>query len=388
MPDRKSTIFLLVSSAIFMDMMAYTLVIPVLPSYSLSLGADTVTIGIIFGAYSVALLFCSIPFGMLSDMLGRRRIMILGMLSLAATNVIFAFSSSVHILILARLLQGMSAAATWSAGLAMLADAFGREERGRRLGMAMSAMSAGTLFGPAIGGILYESIGYAPTFVIPSALACAVGLLFIMVDEPHRRMLRVPLRERLEPFLKVPATSLAISLAVLAGAATYGILEPYMPVYMYGAFSATPTIVGLAFGAMSLLSVISQPLAGRLYDLHGGRSLIAAGFIFSALIIACSVSMPSLLLTALVFSLLGVTMCFALTPMLPLMSDLFNAGGSRGLVYGIYNTIFSLGLALGPLAGGLLIAGFTFRLTVLGYAVLLLATGVGAYLSIRQPKCA
>jgi DHA1 family multidrug resistance protein-like MFS transporter len=386
MPDRKSTIFLLVSSAIFMDMMAYTLVIPVLPSYSLSLGADTVTIGIIFGAYSVALLFCSIPFGMLSDRIGTRRIMILGMLSLAATNVIFAFSGSVHILILARLLQGMSAAATWSAGLAMLADAFGRDERGRRLGMAMSAMSAGTLFGPAIGGILYENIGYAPTFVIPSALACAVGLLFIMVEEPPRRMFRVPLRERLAPFLKVPAMFLAISLAVLAGAATYGILEPYMPVYMYGAFSATPTMVGLAFGAMSLLSIISQPLAGRLYDLRGGRSLISAGFIFSALVIACSVSMPSLLLTALVFSLLGITMCFAMTPMLPLMSDLFNAGGSRGLVYGIYNTIFSLGLALGPLAGGLLIAGFTFRLTVLGYAVLLLASGIGAYLSIRQPK--
>ncbi len=388
MLDRKNIIFLLVSAAIFMDMMVYTLVIPVLPSYSLSLGAGTVTIGVIFGAYSVALLFCSIPFGMLSDRIGRRRIMILGMLSLAATNVIFAISGSVPILILARLLQGMSGAATWSAGLAMLADTFGPEERGRRLGLAMSAMSVGALFGPAIGGILYDSLGYAPTFVIPSALACVVGILFITVDEPPLRVLPVPLRERLAPFLKNPAMSLVLSLSVLVGAATYGILEPYMPVYMYGTFSATPTMIGLAFGAMSLLGIISQPLVGKLYDSRGGRSLIAAGFICSALVIAGSVSMPSLLLTASVFSLMGITMGFALTPMLPLMSDLFNEGNSRGLVYGIYNTLFSLGLAIGPLAGGLLIAGFTFRLTVLGHAALLFASGVVAYLSMRQPKSA
>ncbi len=386
MLDRKDVVFLLVSGAIFMDMMVYTLVIPVLPSYTLSLGADTVTIGVIFGAYSVALLLCSIPLGALSDRAGRRKIMVLGMLSLAATNVIFAVSGNVYVLILARLLQGASGAATWSAGLAMLAETFGPGERGRRLGLAMSAMSAGAMFGPAAGGILYDSLGYAPTFILPSALACAVGLLFVAVDEPPRLVLRVPLRERLKPLLKKPGLSIAISLAAVTGAATYGILEPYMPVYMYDTFSAPPTVIGLAFGAMSLLSIVSQPLIGKLYDSYGGRSLIAAGLACSALVIAGAVSMPSLVLTISVFALLGITLGFALTPMLPLMSDLFKESASRGLAYGIYNTLFSLGLAIGPLAGGLLIAGFTFRLTVLGHAILLAVLGIGAYLSIRKPE--
>ncbi len=367
-----------------MDMMVYTLVIPVLPSYSQSLGADTVTIGIIFGAYSAALLFCSIPFGALSDRVGRKNVMILGMLSLAATNVIFAVSGNVSVLVLARLLQGMSGAATWSAGLAMLADTFGPDERGKRLGLAMSAMSVGALFGPAAGGILYESLGYALTFVIPSLLACAVGLPFIAVREP--RPLRAPTLERLVPFLRAPRASLAISLAILAGAATYGILEPYMPVYMYDVFQATPGMIGLAFGAMSLLSIVSQPIIGRLYDYFGGRTLISAGLACSALVIAGSVSMPSFLLAALVFSLMGITMGFALTPILPLMSDLFSGGNSRGLVYGIYNTLFSMGLAVGPLAGGLLIASFSFRLIVQGHAVLLALLGAVSYLFIGRPK--
>ncbi len=388
MPDRKNIIFLLVSAAIFMDMMAYTLVIPVLPSYSTSLGADTLMIGVIYGAFSAALLLFSIPFGMLSDRIGRRKLMALGMLSLAATNVIFAVSGNVYILILARLLQGTSGAATWSAGLAMLADAFGPEERGKRLGLAMSAMSAGTLLGPVIGGILYDSLGYAPTFILPAALAFGVGILFVAAGEPPRSTASRPLKDRLAPFLNKRRTFLAISLAVVAGAMAYGLLEPYMPVYMYQAFSATPTLIGLSFGAMSLLSIVSQPLAGKLYDAHGGRELIATGFICSALVISASVAMPSLALTAAVFSLMGITMGFALTPMLPLLSDLYKDGSSLGLVYGIYNTLFSLGLAIGPLAGGLLIEGFTFRFTVLMYAALLFAAGAGAYLSIGRSRSA
>jgi MFS family permease len=141
----------------------------------------------------------------------------------------------------------------------------------------------------------------------------------------------------------------------------YGLIEPYMPVYLYGTFSATPTMVGLAFGAMSLLSIASQPIVGRLYDRHGGRWLIAGGLLGSAAILAGCMLMPSFTLAAAVFSLLGITMCFALTPMLPLLSDLYGAGNSLGMVYGIYNSLFSLGLAIGPLAGGLLVAASRFR---------------------------
>lgn len=389
MLDRKNIIFVLVSAAIFMDMMVYTLVIPVIPAYATKMGADTVTIGIIYGAFSVALLVFSIPFGILSDRSGRKVFMMLGMLTLGATNVVFALSTDVRVLVVARLIQGMSGAATWSAGLAMLADTFGPEERGKRLGLAMSAMSVGTLLGPAVGGIMYDSLGYAPTFIIPSVLACIVGLAFLMVNEPSSRTLSVPFRQRFTPYLKSPRTFLAISLAAVTGAATYGILEPFMPVYMYDIFSATPTMVGLAFGAMSLLSIAAQPLVGRLYDLRGGRLLIAAGLVSSALVIAGCTLMPSFVLTAVVFSLLGITMGFALTPMLPLLSDLYGGDGesnSRGMVYGIYNTLFSLGLAIGPFAGGLMVAGFTLPVTLYVNAALLVAAGVVTYLAIRQPR--
>ncbi len=389
MLDRRNLIFTLVSAAIFTDMMVYSLVIPVLPAYAPRLGADTVTIGVIFGSFSIALLLFSIPFGIISDKVGRRKFMVLGMLSLAATNVIFAMSGSIYVLIAARLLQGMSGAATWSAGMAMLADTFGPGERGARLGLTMSIMSLGMLIGPVIGGLLYDNLGYAPTFIIPSILACAIGILFIAVSEPKITVEQLPFRSRLSPFLKTPKLITVIALAAIFGAATYGILEPYMPVYLFSTFSASPTVIGFTFGALSFLGMVVQPFIGKLYDARGGNKLIAGGLIGSAFVIAVSLIMPSLYATIAVFSLLGITMGFALTPMLPLLSDLYGGdadSNTKGLVYGIYNTLFSLGLALGPFIGGLLIAGVGFKATLAGHAALLVIVGLAAYAFIRQPE--
>ncbi len=270
--DKKSIIFLLVSAAIFTDMMVYSLVIPVLPSYSLSLGADQLTIGIIFGAFSLALLAFSIPIGLLSDRTGRRPILVIGMLTLAAANIVFALSDNVYILILARLIQGMSGAATWSAGLALLADTYGPEERGEKLGYAMSVMCVGMLLGPVVGGIIYEHLGYAPTFILPSVIACIIGLLFLLSDIPAACIVKSKGAGYLKPILKSPGIFLVCSLITIAGAATFGLIEPYMPVYLYQTFAATPTAIGIAFGFMSLLSAVMQPVAGRLYDRNGGRT--------------------------------------------------------------------------------------------------------------------
>ena len=387
MEERKNLVFMLVSAALFMDMLVYSLVIPVLPPYALRLGADTVTIGIIFGSFSISLLIFSIPFGIISDRIGRQPFMVLGMLSLAATNAIFAVSGNFYILIIARLLQGMSGAATWSAGLAMLADTYESDERALRLGAAMSFMSAGALFGPAAGGLLYDNFGYATTFIVPSVMACAVGLAALVIKEPAVLRVQVPFKEHISPLLKAPRVFVAIALAVVAGAATYGILEPYMPVYLLSSFSATPTIIGLTFGAMSFLSIIAQPFVGKLYNAYGPNKLISAGLVCSAFVITGSVLMPSLRTTAIIFSLLGATMGFALTPMLPLLSDLYGGKGdsnSKGLVYGVYNTLFSLGLAIGPLFGGLLIASYTFRDTVIGYSLILVVVGFAAFTVIRR----
>ena len=387
--DRKTIIFLLVSAAVFTDMMVYSLIIPVLPSYAMSLGADELTIGVIFGVFSIALLLFSIPIGLLSDRTGRRPIMVCGMLSLAAATIVFALSTNIYVLIVARIIQGLSGAATWSAGLALLADTYGPEERGEKLGFAMSIMSVGMLLGPVIGGLIYDHLGYVPTFVIPAIVASTIGILFLLGKAPYPAIEKSDGTSYLKPIRQAPLVFFTCVAIVVIGAGTFGIVEPYMPVYLYDTFAATPTAIGLAFGFMSLLSAVTQPLAGRLYDRHGGRVLISVGLIASACVIAMAISMPTLLLTAAVFALVGCTISFVLSPMMPLLSDMYGSGaegGSQGFAYGVYNTLFSLGLALGPFAGGLAITTFSFPATLYGHAVLLFAAGLLCFAFIKGTR--
>jgi MFS family permease len=387
--DRRTMIFLLVSAAIFTDMMVYSLVIPVLPSYAMSLGADELTIGVIFGVFSIALLIFSIPIGLLSDKTGRRLIMVTGMLSLAAATIVFALSTNLYVLILARIIQGISGAATWSAGLALLADTYGPEERGEKLGFAMSIMSVGMLLGPVAGGLIYDNLGYVPTFVIPAIIASTIGVLFMLGKAPYPVIAKNNGTSYLKPITKAPVVFLTCAAIIVIGAGTFGIVEPYMPVYLYNTFDATPTAIGLAFGFMSLLSAVTQPLAGKLYDRHGGRVLISVGLIASACVIFAAMLMPSLVLTAAVFALIGCTISCVLSPMMPLLSDLYGSGvdgGSQGFAYGVYNTLFSLGLALGPFLGGLAITTFSFPDTLYGHAVLLFAAGLLCFAFIKTAR--
>jgi MFS family permease len=161
-----------------------------------------------------------------------------------------------------------------------------------------------------------------------------------------------------------------------------------MPVYLLESFKATPTEIGLIFGAMSMMSVAAQPVIGRWYSTGNGKTLVALGLAASAAVITVSMFMPSLLLTGLIFAMLGITIGFAITPMMPMLSDLYGGdaeSNSQGLVYGIYNTLFSLGLAIGPFVGGVLVSSLSLPLTMFGQALLLLAISVCSYLLIKVP---
>ena len=387
---RRNAIFALVSAAMFIDMMMYTLVVPILPIYSKSLGADQFTVGVIFGVFSVALLLCGIPLGMLSDRIGRRPLMVAGMFLMGLATIVFTFSGSLYMLILARIVQGISGAATWSAGLALIADTFDASERGSRLGMAIAIMAAGTTTGPVVGGLVYDHLGYRMAFVLPAMLAIGMCATFLAITVPPR--LQSAKSDYGKVLGKAPLALVTCSVATVVGAMTYGVMEPFMPLFLVQKFSAAltastmSTTIGLAFAAMSLLNMVAAPIMGKLYDRFGGRALLASGLILSGLIFAATMAMPAMWSTILVFSLLGITMSMGLTPMLPLLTDLFGGSenGSGGFIYGIYNTLFSAGLAIGSLIGGMLVTRLDFPATVLIQAVLLALTGVAFFAVVRD----
>ncbi len=279
-------ILVLVALVIFMDMAIYGLLIPVFPEYAPRLGVDESFVGIVFGLYAAMLLLFSIPMGLLSDQVGRRPLIVVGMLLLALATALFGFSATVTHLIVARAVQGISAAATWSAGLALIAETCDPARLGERMGIALSAVGFGTVIGPVLGGLLFEYLGYTATFLVPAVLVAAVGLVVLAVPvrtcRQNERSTMLPDKNR--------RLLAACAVVVVAVAATYGVVDPYLPVHLHAAFSASPATIGLVFAVLAVAAILAQPAAGRIFDRYGGsRHLISGGLLLSAAAIVAAV---------------------------------------------------------------------------------------------------
>lgn len=377
-------ILVLVVLVIFMDMMIYGLLIPVFPQYAPRLGVDEQVIGVVFGIYAAMLLLFSIPMGLLSDRVGRRPLIVVGMLLLALATALFGFSTTVTHLVVARTVQGVSAAATWSAGLALLADTCDPSRLGEKMGVALSAVGLGTVLGPVVGGLLFEYAGYMATFLVPAVLVASVGLLVFAVPVRTCRADGSPRRSPVLPrgaFL--PLAACAAAIIMVSG--TYGVVDPYLPVYLHAAFSTSPATIGLVFAVLAVAAILAQPVAGRIYDRYGGsRYLIGGGLLLSGVAIVAAMQAPTLVLLIAAIFALGVALSCALVPAMPILAGIYRGRGSQGAAYGMYNTFFSVGLSAGPFAGAILAGRWPLPVIFLLQAAVLAVMGALGWLVIGR----
>lgn len=128
-------------------------------------------------------------FGYFADHCRLRRLpFIIGLIALATSTLLFVIARSLPVLIIARGLQGFSAAAVWVVGLAIIADNVPPDRVAEAMGQTSIALTWGALLGPMIGGVMYENLGFYGTFAIPGVLIVVdVVLRFAMIEESSKR---------------------------------------------------------------------------------------------------------------------------------------------------------------------------------------------------------
>jgi MFS transporter, DHA1 family, solute carrier family 18 (vesicular amine transporter), member 1/2 len=353
MAGNQKLALLVVALAIFTDMLIYCMIVPILPQYAAEHGASQELIGIMFACYAVAFLVTTPVVGVLSDQVGRKTPMIAGLVGLFASTLLFAFSSDMNVLMIARALQGVSAAATWTAGLALVADMFPTESRQMATGIALTGSIAGTLLGPLFGGFLYDFGGYLLPFLVAAGLVLVDGAarLFLLKDPPRNAS-----GER------TPIIALARdrSMLIMAGiivvvAGTTGMLEPTLPLYLVQ-IGISPAMIGLLFAVVALASLIASPLSAAVVKRFGRKKTIIVGLAITALLLPLAAIAGSFLAEALVMALLGAVLAVGLASVPQEMTEIAErkGGNSNGAVYALFNVAMSVGMMVGPLAGGLL----------------------------------
>src|SRR5262245_29834936 len=126
----RSVAVALVTLATFTDIVAYSICVPVLPDFAHRLGASPSTIGLLFASFGVTLLAVAVPMGAVSDRIGRKTPLVIGMIGLAGATLLFARADTLGWLFAARMLQGAADGVTWVVGFALVADLYGHEDRG------------------------------------------------------------------------------------------------------------------------------------------------------------------------------------------------------------------------------------------------------------------
>jgi MFS transporter, DHA1 family, solute carrier family 18 (vesicular amine transporter), member 1/2 len=328
-----------VAFALFMDYLVYGLLIPLTP-YSPAQATGEQQMGLLYGGYSVGVLVATPLFGYLGDRIGCRRPMIWGVVLSATALAKFCFAPHFYVLLIGRLLQGAAAAATWTAGLALIAEHY-PERRVETMGYALIGSTAGSLLGPLLGGSLYEVGGYSLPFAATGVLvAVGAGACVLLLPRDEG----VPQESPDIRSLLLDKSVLVAAAAVALAAIGWGIIEPLLPVQLIRS-AMTPAMIGLIFTAGSIAYGLSAPLVGWVSNRLPIRAVIAGGTA------AMAIAPPFLSLgnggIPAAIGLCVVSVCYAFM-LNPTSAELGNAVDRRGLtcyaaVYAIYNIAYAVG---------------------------------------------
>jgi len=354
--------FLTIMAASLLGRLSYQMArSPVLPRFAESLGAAPELIGVIVAASTVTGVLFKLPSGALSDILGRRRVMLLGAIFFAVPPFLYPWVESAGTLLLLRFVHGFATAIFSPVASAYVAG-LGDVGRGARLGWFSSANDLGATAGPLIGGvILYATASFAASYLVVGLLGVlALGLALLVPETeakaaPAERSLAEQAAE-MRDGLRDVVTTPAVLTAAAAEATLYlgfGAFLGFLPLYARTAgLDDAQIAVVLAF--QLAIAVLAKPLAGNLSDRLGRKPVIVLGLLMSAAALPLIFRATSFAGLLGVVPLLGLGIA-AVTPATnALIADLV-AARRLGTGMGVFGTIWDIGEAAGPIIAGVLI---------------------------------
>ena len=340
---------------------------PVLPAFAADLGAGPEFLGVIVAASTITGVLIKLPAGALSDVLGRKRMMVLGALFFALPPFLYPFVNDPWSLLALRFVHGFATAIFSPVASAYVAS-LTENGRGARLGWFSSMNDVGATGGPMIGGfVLYFTASYSVTYLTVGALGVltlAVVLWLPDVDRPapdvKTQTRAAEFRQGIAEVLKTPPILIAavIEAVMYLG---YGAFLGFLPVYAR-VVGLNDAEIAIVLGSQLVLAVAVKPVAGRMSDRLGRKPVIVVGLLLCAAALPLIFRSESMTAFVLAAPLLGLGVG-AVTPVTnALIADLASAR-RLGAAMGVFGTIWDFGEAAGPILAGFLIGSLGYAAT-------------------------
>jgi len=356
------TVFLV----IFVDLLGFGLVLPLMPFFASEFGASPLTIGLLYSAYSAMQLFFAPFWGNLSDRFGRRPIMMISTLGASISYVIFSFSGSLAILFFSRIMAG-AMAGNISAAQAYITDVTDEKNRVKGMGLVGAAFGLGFTLGPALAAWILAMKPSA--YALPGLAAAAFSLasfafvVFLLPETVRVGQMPAAAPKRPNPLQKIFWTSIAGSpdsrlrpllFCMFAITVAHASLYGAFPLFCSTKFNMSAADVGGLFGVMGLIAVLIQGgLMRRLSGRVDEKKLLFAGTAVMMLGLAAIPLVPTRHLLLIAISILAIGGSLNGPALLSLISK--EADPARtGAAMGVSQSASGLARVIGPAWGGLL----------------------------------
>lgn len=323
---------------------------PILPILSREFGIRPASAGLTISAVVLMIALVSIPYGSVSDAVGRKPVMVTSLFLLAIPTLLCAAAPSFRVLLVFRALQGALIPGVTAVAVAYLGDVVTPEELGPRVGGWIAASVAGGLTGRVVSGLLADWINWRAPFLLFGALTIvgAVGLARELPRTgPRSARLRISPRELLRHF----GNRRLIGAFLIGGAVFFcfiGIFT-YLPYYLTTAPFHLSTAFVSSIYLVYIAGIFASIVSGRLSARFGGRLVMAVGLLIAALAVAGTLvrSIPFI-----VFSL--VILCIGMFTVQSTAPAFVNANalGAKGAAGALYVSFYYVGATFGSVLPG------------------------------------
>ena len=336
---------------IFVNLIGFGIIIPLLPFYAQRFGASPVVVGLLFAAFSISQLFAAPALGDISDRYGRRPVLIFSLVGTVASFVMLAVAQSLTMLFLARIVDGLSGG-NISTARAYVADITEPQDRARAYGLIGAAFGLGFILGPALSAVLARISYTAPIWAAAAITLVATAVAWAWLPETvHRTHAGVgnPFRY-LPELLTRPIVRRVLAIDFVYWFA-FSIFQTTFALYAQLRFGFDVPRTGYFFAAFGILGAVLQgavirPVVRRL----GDKSTFMLGLACAAVGLVAAASARSV--AALVAAL--VPLAFGLGFGHPTVASLVSRAGrgdEQGRVQGAAGALESLGRTVGPVWG-------------------------------------
>lgn len=269
----KLTPIRLVLLTVFIDLIGFGIVLPLLPSYASLFKASDFAIGLLVASYSLMQFLLAPVWGRLSDRIGRRPVLLIGLTGSALSYLIFAVAGSYWVLLASRVVAG-AMGATVNVAQAYLADLSEEKDRARSMGMLGAAFGLGFVVGPALAGLAARFGLAAPGIVAASLTSLNLVLAWRWLPETRKTPVPPAAKGRAPHWSRAIAGFASMALATLG----FTVMYVVFPLELERSMGLERHQSAYFFVLLGLVSATVQgALIGRLVERFGERRLIAAG---------------------------------------------------------------------------------------------------------------